>query len=221
MKNGIQQFGMLTLQIIVGICLIGLIFFIVGFADTSNDNSIRNIGQNIGNQVLLVCDYCNRSYQVVDIEDDECPYCGGTVRKVSADRMNVTSKSINYREKLPKMKISELSCTTGDTLNVRELFDTLECEGCDKELTITDLNDGKCSVCAEKISMDYAVDYQGADISDTVKMYGVGVLEGNTKFKVDRPGIYQVTFIATDVNYDLIVKQKVKISVSEETEGRG
>ena len=69
--------------------------------------------------------------------------------------------------------------------------------------------------------MDYAVDYQGNDISDTVKMYGDGVLEGNTKFKADKPGIYEVIFIATDVNYDLIVKQKVKISVSEEIEGEG
>ena len=69
--------------------------------------------------------------------------------------------------------------------------------------------------------MDYAVDCQGGDISDTVKMYGDGVLEGNTKFKTDKSGIYEITFIATDVNYDLIVKQKVKISVSEEIEGEG
>lgn len=221
MKNGIQQFGMLTLQIIIGICLIGLIFFVLGFADTSNDKSIRNIGAHIGTQVVPVCDSCNRTFEVADITDGKCPNCGGAVRNVSADRMNVTAGNINYRDKLPKMKISELSCAIGETLNVKELFDTLECEGCEKELTINDLNDGKCSACAEKISIDYAVDYQGADISDTVKIYGDGVLEGNTKFRADKAGIYQITFIATDVNYDLIAKQKVKISVSEEIEGEG
>ena len=218
MKNGIQQFGIMTLQIIVGICLIALMFYVIGF---SGDNNLKAIGTSMGNQVIPVCDTCDKTFKVSETADGKCPACGGELKKLSADRMNVTSGNINYRDKLPKMKISELSCAIGETLNVKELFDTLECEGCDKELTIAELNDGKCSVCSEKINLDYAVDYQGNDISDTVKMYGDGVLEGNTKFKADKSGIYDVTFIATDVNYDLIVKQKVKISVSEEIEGEG
>lgn len=248
MKNGIQQFGIMTLQIIVGICLIALMFYVIGF---SGDNNLKAIGTSMGNQVIPVCDTCNKTFNVselkklkcdvcnkvfdktadgrcpdckaiaAEITEWKCPACGGELRKLSADRMNVTAGNINYRDKLPKMKISELSCAIGETLNVKELFDTLECEGCDKELTIAELNDGKCSVCSEKINLDYAVDYQGNDISDTVKMYGDGVLEGNTKFKADKSGIYEVIFIATDVNYDLIVKQKVKISVAEEIEGEG
>lgn len=248
MKNGIQQFGIMALQIIVGICLIALMFYVIGF---SGDNNLKAIGTSMGNQVVPVCEACNKTFNVselkklkcdvcnkvfdktadgrcpdcktiaAEITEWKCPVCGGELSKLSADRMNVTTGNINYRDKLPKMKISELSCAIGETLNVKELFDTLECEGCDKELTIAELNDGKCSDCGEKISLDYAVDYQGNDISDTVKMYGDGVLEGNTKFKADKSGIYEVTFIATDVNYDLIVKQKVKISVAEEIEGEG
>lgn len=263
MKNGIQQFGIMTLQIIVGICLIALMFYVIGF---SGDNNLKAIGTSMGNQSVSVCDTCNKTFNMKETDKmycnkckdadgknkvfpktadgkcpdcgnrafivweamglqylkvTKCPDCGGELRKLSADRMNVTSGNINYRDKLPKMKISEISCAIGETLNVKELFDTLECEGCDKELTIAELNDGKCFDCGEKISLDYAVDYQGNDISDTVKMYGDGVLEGNTKFKADKSGIYDVTFIATDVNYDLIVKQKVKISVAEEIEGEG
>lgn len=218
MKNGVQQFGIMALQVIVGIGLMALVFYVLGFIDNGN---LKAVGESMGNQIIPICDTCNKTFKVSEVTDWKCPDCGGDLRKLSADRMNVTSGNIDYRSKLPKMKVSEISCSTGETLNVSDLFEPLECEGCDKALTITELTDGKCSVCTEKISLDYAVDCKGDDISDTVKMSGDGVLEGNTEFKADKPGIYEITFIATDVKYDLIVKQKVKISVSEEIESEG